>query len=109
MPYGQLVLYPILDLQALNPDLHWYLRQLEQVGYQHNLTHRHQSADLGTVRHSKHQYHALLWHLRRPEPEATQLVVHIQASTTSTAAQLTDPADYHGLNPYGTRPQPTLC
>ncbi|KAG2453916.1 hypothetical protein HYH02_002119 [Chlamydomonas schloesseri] len=30
---GQLVLYPILDLQAppLRPDLHWYLRQLEQV------------------------------------------------------------------------------
>ncbi|KAG2434099.1 hypothetical protein HXX76_007826 [Chlamydomonas incerta] len=30
---GQLVLYPILDLQSppLRPDLHWYLRQLEQV------------------------------------------------------------------------------
>ncbi|GLC48019.1 hypothetical protein PLESTB_000705500 [Pleodorina starrii] len=28
---GQLVMYPILDLQALKPDLHWYLRQLEQV------------------------------------------------------------------------------
>ncbi|KXZ55719.1 hypothetical protein GPECTOR_2g1269 [Gonium pectorale] len=28
---GQLVMYPILDLQSLTPDLHWYLRQLEQV------------------------------------------------------------------------------
>ncbi|EFJ49466.1 hypothetical protein VOLCADRAFT_59336, partial [Volvox carteri f. nagariensis] len=28
---GQLVMYPILDLQALKPDLHWYLRQLEEV------------------------------------------------------------------------------
>ncbi|PNH06521.1 putative lipoyltransferase-like protein, chloroplastic, partial [Tetrabaena socialis] len=28
---GQLVMYPIVDLQALTPDLHWYLRQLEQV------------------------------------------------------------------------------
>lgn len=27
---GQLVGYPILDLQQLRPDLHWYLRQLEQ-------------------------------------------------------------------------------
>jgi lipoate-protein ligase B len=26
---GQLVGYPILDLQALRPDLHWYLRELE--------------------------------------------------------------------------------
>ena len=26
---GQLVGYPILDLQQLRPDLHWYLRQLE--------------------------------------------------------------------------------
>ncbi|KAG2491885.1 hypothetical protein HYH03_009837 [Edaphochlamys debaryana] len=28
---GQLVMYPIVDLQALRPDLHWYLRQLEEV------------------------------------------------------------------------------
>jgi lipoate-protein ligase B len=28
---GQLVGYPILDLQAHRPDLHWYLRQLEAV------------------------------------------------------------------------------
>lgn len=28
---GQLVGYPILDLRALRPDLHWYLRSLEQV------------------------------------------------------------------------------
>lgn len=28
---GQLVGYPILDLKALHPDLHWYLRQLEEV------------------------------------------------------------------------------
>lgn len=28
---GQLVLYPILDLQQLKPDLHWYLRSLEEV------------------------------------------------------------------------------
>lgn len=28
---GQLVGYPILDLQAHRPDLHWYLRQLEQT------------------------------------------------------------------------------
>jgi lipoyl(octanoyl) transferase len=28
---GQLVGYPILDLQALKPDLHWYLRQLEEA------------------------------------------------------------------------------
>jgi lipoate-protein ligase B len=28
---GQLVGYPVLDLSQHNPDLHWYLRQLEQV------------------------------------------------------------------------------
>ena len=28
---GQLVVYPVLDLSRRNPDLHWYLRQLEQV------------------------------------------------------------------------------
>lgn len=28
---GQLVGYPILDLQTHRPDLHWYLRQLEEV------------------------------------------------------------------------------
>ena len=28
---GQLVGYPILDLRQHQPDLHWYLRQLEQV------------------------------------------------------------------------------
>ena len=28
---GQIVGYPILDLQALKPDLHWYLRSLERV------------------------------------------------------------------------------
>ena len=28
---GQLVGYPIIDLQQHKPDLHWYLRQLEQV------------------------------------------------------------------------------
>jgi lipoyl(octanoyl) transferase len=28
---GQLVGYPILNLQRLRPDLHWYLRQLEEV------------------------------------------------------------------------------
>ena len=28
---GQLVAYPVLDLRRRNPDLHWYLRQLEQV------------------------------------------------------------------------------
>ena len=28
---GQLVVYPVLNLQRRTPDLHWYLRQLEQV------------------------------------------------------------------------------
>lgn len=28
---GQLVVYPILNLKALKPDLHWYLRSLEEV------------------------------------------------------------------------------
>ena len=28
---GQLVAYPVLDLQRHTPDLHWYLRQLEHV------------------------------------------------------------------------------
>lgn len=28
---GQLVGYPILDLQAHTPDLHWYLRELEEL------------------------------------------------------------------------------
>ena len=28
---GQLVGYPILDLHGLKPDLHWYLRQLEEA------------------------------------------------------------------------------
>ena len=28
---GQLVVYPALDLRRREPDLHWYLRQLEQV------------------------------------------------------------------------------
>ncbi|MGF1532543.1 MAG: lipoyl(octanoyl) transferase LipB [Bernardetiaceae bacterium] len=28
---GQLVGYPILDLEQFKPDLHWYLRQLEEV------------------------------------------------------------------------------
>jgi lipoyl(octanoyl) transferase len=28
---GQLVAYPVLDLQRHTPDLHWYLRQLELV------------------------------------------------------------------------------
>ena len=28
---GQLVLYPILNLRSLNPDLHWYMRCLEEV------------------------------------------------------------------------------
>ena len=28
---GQLVLYPILNLKLFNPDLHWYLRSLEEV------------------------------------------------------------------------------
>ncbi len=28
---GQLVVYPVLDLRRRTPDLHWYLRQLEQV------------------------------------------------------------------------------
>lgn len=28
---GQLVMYPVLDLQAHTPDLHWYLRSLEEV------------------------------------------------------------------------------
>ena len=28
---GQLVVYPVLDLRRHQPDLHWYLRQLEQV------------------------------------------------------------------------------
>ena len=28
---GQLVAYPVLDLRRYEPDLHWYLRQLEQV------------------------------------------------------------------------------
>jgi len=28
---GQIVGYPVLDLRALEPDLHWYLRSLEQV------------------------------------------------------------------------------
>jgi len=28
---GQIVGYPILDLRALKPDLHWYLRSLEQM------------------------------------------------------------------------------
>lgn len=28
---GQLVVYPIFNLQLLKPDLHWYLRQLEEV------------------------------------------------------------------------------
>lgn len=29
--YGQLVVYPILDLECFKPDLHWYIRQLEEV------------------------------------------------------------------------------
>lgn len=28
---GQLVIYPILDLRQWQPDLHWYLRQLEET------------------------------------------------------------------------------
>lgn len=28
---GQLVMYPILNLQRHQPDLHWYLRNLEEV------------------------------------------------------------------------------
>ena len=28
---GQLVLYPIMDLSAMEPDLHWYMRALEEV------------------------------------------------------------------------------
>ena len=28
---GQLVMYPILNLQRFTPDLHWYLRSLEEV------------------------------------------------------------------------------
>ena len=28
---GQLVVYPVLDLRRRQPDLHWYMRQLEQV------------------------------------------------------------------------------
>ena len=28
---GQLVAYPVLDLRRRQPDLHWYLRELEQV------------------------------------------------------------------------------
>jgi lipoyl(octanoyl) transferase len=28
---GQVVIYPILNLQRYQPDLHWYLRQLETV------------------------------------------------------------------------------
>ena len=28
---GQLVVYPVLDLRRYQTDLHWYLRQLEQV------------------------------------------------------------------------------
>jgi lipoyl(octanoyl) transferase len=28
---GQLVAYPILNLRAFQPDLHWYLRALEEV------------------------------------------------------------------------------
>lgn len=28
---GQIVVYPILNLQYFQPDLHWYLRQLEEV------------------------------------------------------------------------------
>lgn len=28
---GQLVMYPILDLRRFQPDLHWYLRSLEEV------------------------------------------------------------------------------
>lgn len=28
---GQLVLYPILDLRRFTPDLHWYMRRLEDV------------------------------------------------------------------------------
>lgn len=28
---GQLVMYPILNLRALGPDLHLYLRNLEEV------------------------------------------------------------------------------
>lgn len=28
---GQLVLYPILDLQHHRKDLHWYMRSLEEV------------------------------------------------------------------------------
>ena len=28
---GQLVMYPVLNLQKLKPDLHWYLRSLEEI------------------------------------------------------------------------------
>ena len=36
---GQLVGYPILNLQHYQPDLHWYLRQLEEVLIQVLATH----------------------------------------------------------------------
>lgn len=32
---GQLVVYPVLDLKRFRPDLHWYLRQLEDVVIRH--------------------------------------------------------------------------
>jgi lipoyl(octanoyl) transferase len=28
---GQLVVYPLLDLEALRPDIHWYMRSLEET------------------------------------------------------------------------------
>ncbi len=28
---GQLVMYPVMDLRQLQPDLHWYMRGLEEV------------------------------------------------------------------------------
>jgi lipoyl(octanoyl) transferase len=41
---GQLVVYPLLDLEAIRPDIHWYMRSLEEAVIR-TLAHWHISAE----------------------------------------------------------------